>query len=127
MDVDEESSVGRDRCLTLTVVKAWSFGKLEGLTKPSFSGGLVKLSLSQLASRISMEPQPAFDKFPFSCQAEVDLLAQNRVLQGLDGSVPEEDVTVGDSPLKAIDADEMVFKNGLSLRRPAIRGLNVAK
>ena len=29
-------------------------------------------------------------------------------------------------PLKAIDAGETVFKNGLSLRRPAIRGLNAA-
>ena len=70
MDVDEESSVGRDRRLTLTEVKAWSFGKLEGLTRPSISGGLVKPSLSQLASLVSMEPQPAFDKFPLSCQAE---------------------------------------------------------
>ena len=49
------------------------------------------------------------------------------MLQGLDESVPEEDISVGDSPLKAIDVDETVFKNGLSLRRPAIRGLNVAK
>ena len=63
-EVDEESSVGRDQRLTLTEVKAWSFGKLEVLTRPSFSGGLVKLSLSQLASGVSMEPQPAFDKFP---------------------------------------------------------------
>ena len=55
------------------------------------------------------------------------LLAQNRALQGLDESVPEEDISVGDTPLKAIDADEAVFKEGLSLRRPAVRGLNVAK
>ena len=51
MDVDEESSVGRDRCLTFTEVKVWSFRKLEGLTRPSFSGGLVKPLLSQRASR----------------------------------------------------------------------------
>ena len=49
------------------------------------------------------------------------------MLQGLDESVPEEDVSIGASTLKAIDADETVFKNGLSLRRPAIRGLNEAK
>ena len=55
------------------------------------------------------------------------MLTQNRVLQGLDESVPEEDVSVGASPLKAIEADETVFKNGLSLRRPAVRGLNVAR
>ena len=65
MDVDEESAVGRDRRLTLTEVKAWSFSELEGLTRPSLSGGLVKPSLSQLASRVSVEPHPAFDKFPF--------------------------------------------------------------
>ena len=41
--------------------------------------------------------------------------------------VPEEDVSVGSSPLKAIDADETVFKNDLSLRRLAVTGLNVAK
>ena len=64
MDVDEESSVGRDRRLTLTEVKAWSFGKLEGLTRPSLSGGLVKPLLSQLASSISMEPQPKFHNSP---------------------------------------------------------------
>ena len=52
---------------------------------------------------------------------------RNRVLQGLDESVPEEDVSVGASPLKAIDADETGCNMGLSLRRPAIRGLNVAK
>ena len=46
LDVDEESSVGRDWRLTLTEVKAWSFGKLEGLTRPSFSRGLIKPSLS---------------------------------------------------------------------------------
>ena len=69
MNVDEESTVGRDRRLTLTEVKAWSFGKLEGLTRPGQSGGLVNPSLSQLVSRVSM------DKFPFSCQAEVALLA----------------------------------------------------
>ena len=106
IDVDEESSVGRDRCLTLTEVKAWSFGKLEGLTRPSFSRGLIKPSLSQLASRVTMEPQPAFDKFPFSCQAEVALLMQNGALQGLEVSVPEEDISCTDRPLKAIDADE---------------------
>ena len=83
MDVDEESSVGRDRRLTLTEVKAWSFGKLEGLIRPSFSRGLIKPFLSQLASRISMEPQPTFDKFPFSHQVEVALLMQNGVVQGL--------------------------------------------
>ena len=33
----------------------------------------------------------------------------------------------GASPLKAIDADGTVFKNGLSLCRPAIRDLNVVK
>ena len=55
------------------------------------------------------------------------LLVQNRALQGLDESVPKEDVSVGASPLKAIDADETIFKNGLSLRKLAIRGLNVAK
>ena len=49
------------------------------------------------------------------------------MLQGLDESVPEEVVSDGASPLKAIDADETMFKNGLSLRRPAIRGLNVAR
>ena len=127
MDVDEESSVGWDQRLTLTEVKALSFGKLEGLTRPSFSRGLIKPSLSQLASWISMEPQPVFDKFPFSRQAEVAVLAQNGALQGLDQSVPEEDISCEDTPLKAIDVDETVFKNGLSLRRPAIRGLNVAK
>ena len=58
MDLDEESTVGRDRRLTLTEVKAWSFGKLEGLTRPPVSGGLVKSSLSQLASRVSVEPHP---------------------------------------------------------------------
>ena len=42
-------------------------------------------------------------------------------------SVLEEDTSIGDTPLKAIDADETVFKNVLSLRRSAIRGLNVAK
>ena len=110
MDVDEESSVGRDRRLTLTEVKAWSFGKLEGLSRPSFSRGLVKPSLSQLASWVSMELQRAFDKFPFSRQAQVALLAQNRALQGLDESVPEEEISVGDMPLKAIDADETVFR-----------------
>ena len=52
---------------------------------------------------------------------------QNRALQGLDESVPEDDVTVGASPLKAIDADETVFKNGLSLRWPLTRGLNVGR
>ena len=127
MDVDEESSVGRDQHLTLTGVKAWSIGKLEGLTRPSFSRCLIKPSLSQLASRVSMEPQPAFDKFPFSRQAEVALLSRNGALQGLDESVPEEEISCRDRPLKAIDADETIFKNGLSLRRPAIRGLNVAK
>ena len=85
--------MGWDRRLTLTEVKAWSFSKLEGLTRPSLSGGLAKPSLSQLASRVSMEPHPAFDKFPLSRQAEVALLAQNRALQGLDDSVPEEDVS----------------------------------
>ena len=124
MDVDEESTVGRDWRLTLNEVKAWSFGKLEGLTRPSLSGGLVKPSLSQLASR---ESHPGFDKFPFSCQSEVALLAQNRALQGLDESVPDEDVSIGASPLKAIEADETIFKNSLSLRRLAVRGLNVAK
>ena len=74
-----------------------------------------------------MEPQPVFDKLPFSRQAEVALLMQNGVLQGLDESVPEKDISCRDRPLKAIDADETVFRNGLSLRRPAIRGLNVAK
>ena len=127
MDVDEESTVGRDRRLTLTEVKASSFGKLEGLTTPFFSGGLVKPSLSQLASWVSVEPHPAFDKFPFLRQVEVALLVQNRALQGLDELVPEEDVSIRDSPLKAIDAEETVFKNSLSLRRPAIRGLSVAK
>ena len=33
MNMEEESSVGCDRCLTLTEVKAWSFGKQEGLTR----------------------------------------------------------------------------------------------
>ena len=127
MDVDEESSVGRYRRLTIIEVKAWSFGKLEHLTRPSFLRGLIKLSLSQLASRVSMEPQPAFDKFPFSRQAEAAQLLQNGALQGLDESVPEEEISCRDRPLKAIDADETVFKNGLSLCRPAIRGLNVAK
>ena len=127
MDVDEESTVGWDRRLTLTEVKAWSFGKLEGLTTPFFLGGLVKPSLSQLASWGPVEPHPAFDKFPFLRQVEVALLVQNRAIQGLDESVPEKNVSVGDLPLKAIDADETIFKNGLSLRRPAIRGLNVAK
>ena len=112
MDVDEESSVGRDRRLTLA--EAWSFIKLEGLTRPSFPRGLIKLSLSQLASRVSMEPQPAFDKFPLSRQAEVALLTQNGVLQGLDKSVPEEDISCRFRPLKAIDADETIFKNGPS-------------
>ena len=79
------------------------------------------------ASRVSMEPQPTFDKSPFSGQAEVALLSQNGALQGLDGSVSEEDICCRDRPLKAIDADKTTFKNGLSLRRPAIRGLNVAK
>ena len=69
-----------------------------------------------------MEPQPAFDKFPFSHQAEVALLSQNGALQGLDESVPEEYISCGDRPLKAIDVDETVFNNGLSLCRPAIRG-----
>ena len=32
IDVDEESSAGRDQRLTFTEVKAWSFGKLEHLT-----------------------------------------------------------------------------------------------
>ena len=35
MNVDEASWVGRNRRLTLTEVKAWSFGKVEGLTRPS--------------------------------------------------------------------------------------------
>ena len=48
-------------------------------------------------------------------------------LQGLDESVPEEDISCGDTPLKAIVTEETVIKNGLSLSRPAIRGLNVAK
>ena len=121
MDVDEETLVGPDERLTLTEVKAWSFSKLEGLTRPSFSRGLIKQPLLQLASRFSMKPQPAFDKFPFSRQAEVALLLQNGALQGLDK------ISCRDRPLKAIDADETIFKNGLSLRRPAIRGLNVAK
>ena len=51
----------------------------------------------------------------------------NGALQGLDESVQEEDISCKDRPLKAIDADETVFKNGLSLHRPAIKGLNVAK
>ena len=89
--------------------------------------GLIKLSLSQVASRVTMEPQPAFDKFPFSSQAQVALLMQNGVLQGLEESVPEEDISCRDRPLKAIDADETIFKNGLSFRRPAIKGLNVDK
>ena len=127
MDVDDESSVGRDRHLTLTEVEAWSFGKLEGLIRPSFSRGLNKPSLSEVASRVSIEPQPAFVKFPFSRQAELALLSQNGALQGLDKSLPEEEISYGDRPLKAIDANETVFKNGLSLRRPAIRGLHVAK
>ena len=127
MDVDEESSVGRDRHLTLTGVKAWSFGKLEGFTRPSIFEGPYQTSLSHPASRVLMELQPAFDKFPFSRQAEVALLSQNGALQGLDKTVPEEEISCRDKPLKAIDADETVFKNGLSLRRPAIRGLNVAK
>ena len=62
MDVDEESSVGRDQHFALTEVKAWSFGKLEGLTRPSFSRGLIKPSLSQLASRSTAFVQ----QFPFS-------------------------------------------------------------
>ena len=62
MDVDEESSVGRDQHFTLTEVKAWSFGKLEVLTRPSFSRGLIKSSLSQLASRSTAFVQ----QFPFS-------------------------------------------------------------
>ena len=103
-------------------MKVWSFGKLEGLTRPSFLRGLIKPSLSQVASRVSMEPQPAFDKFPFSPQAEVALFSQNVALQGLDESVPEEDISCRDRPLKAIDADKTIFKNGLSLHRPAIRG-----
>ena len=78
---------------TLTEVKAGSFGKLEGLTRPSFSRGLIKPSLSLLASWVSMESQPEFHKFPFSRQAEVAFLAQNGVLQGLDESVPEEDIS----------------------------------
>ena len=66
-----------------------------------------------------MEPQPMFDKFPFSRQVEVALLAQNRALQGLDESVPEEDISVQDSPLKAIDADE---KN-MDLQHPKYKEL----
>ena len=108
MDVDEESSVDREVRLTLTDVKAWSFGKLEGLTGPSFLRGLIKPSLSQLASRVYMEPQHVFDKFPFSRQTEVALLSQNGVLYGLG-----EDISCRDKPLKAIDADETIFKNGL--------------
>ena len=88
--------------LTLSEMKAWSFSKLEGLTRPSFSMGLFKPSLSQLDSQISMEPQPAFDKFPFSRQAEVALLMQNGVLQGLDESVPEEDISCRVRPLKVM-------------------------
>ena len=74
-----------------------------------------------------MDPQPALDKFPFSRQAEAALLTQNGALEGLEESVPEEDISCRDRPLKAIDVDETVFKNGLSLRRPAINGLKVAK
>ena len=48
-------------------------------------------------------------------------------LQGIYESVPEEEISCRDRPLKVIDADETVFKNGLSLRRPAIRGLNIIK
>ena len=38
MDMDKELTVGWDRLLTLKEVKALSFGKLEGLTRPSLSG-----------------------------------------------------------------------------------------
>ena len=58
---------------------------------------------------------------------EVTLLTQIGVLQGLDESVPEEDISYRDRPLNAIDVDETVFRKGLSIRRLAIRGLNVAK
>ena len=51
---------------------------------------------------------------------------QNGAPQGLDESVPEEDISSRDRPLKTIDADETDCRNGLSLCRPAIRGLNVA-
>ena len=79
---------------------------------PSFLRGLIKPSLSQLVSQDSMEPQPVFNKFPFSCQMEVALLTQNGALQGLDESVPEEDISCRDTPVNAIDVDETVFKNG---------------
>ena len=55
------------------------------------------------------------------------MLKQNGTLQGLNESVPEEYISCRDRPLKAIDADEIILRNGLSLRRPAIRVLNVAK
>ena len=55
---------------------------------------------------------------------EVVLLTQNGALQGLDESVPEEVLSCRDRPVKAIDADETVFKNAIT---PAITGLNVAK
>ena len=99
MDVDEGSSVGRDQRFTLIEVKTWSFGKLECLTRPSFLRGLIKPCRSQLASRASMEPQLAFDKFPFSRQAEVAVFTQNGVLQGVDESVPEKDISCSSHPL----------------------------
>ena len=46
MDLVEESTVGRDQRLTLTEIKAWYIGKLEGFTRPSFSGEAVIVSTS---------------------------------------------------------------------------------
>ena len=54
-------------------------------------------------------------------------MKQNGALQGLDESVPEEDISCRDRPLTPINADEIIFMNGLSLLRPAIKGINVAK
>ena len=46
-----------------------------------------------------MEPQPAFDKFPFSRHSEVALLMQNEALQDLEELVPEEEISCRDTPL----------------------------
>ena len=77
-----------------------------------------------LPDRIQATQVSSSDRKERTTQAVPPSLRRSR---GLDELVPEEDVSVGASPLKTIDADETVFKNGLPLCRPAVSGLNVAR
>ena len=70
MDLDEESSVGRDWSLTLTEVKASSFGKLEGLTRPFlFEGPYQTIPFSAGFSGLHGAP---------ACVRQVSILSPSR-------------------------------------------------